>query len=95
MTHQLHATSALIADVKKDKFQATKFSLLKLIQRMSLFSYGGNQNHHFHATVISLFMKLIARNQLLRFELRCCVKWKLYTIINTCPASADLMGNKD
>jgi hypothetical protein len=51
----LHATSALIADIKKDRFFATKFSLLKLIQRI-FFVLMGNQKHHFHATVISHFL---------------------------------------
>jgi hypothetical protein len=36
----LHATGAMIAAIQKDKFQATKFSLLKLIQRIFLVLMG-------------------------------------------------------
>jgi hypothetical protein len=40
VTQYLHATSALIAAIHKDKFQATKISFLKLIQRIFLVLMG-------------------------------------------------------
>jgi len=36
VTQHFHATGALIAAIQKDKFQATKFILLKPIQRIFL-----------------------------------------------------------
>ena len=41
--------------------------------------------------IFFFFVKLIARNWLLRFPLHCCVTWELCTFINTWPASVDLM----
>jgi len=85
---------ALIADIKKEKFQATKLSLLKFIQRIFLLLMGESEPPFSRNCNFNSFMKLVARNQLLRFALHCSVTWKLYTTINTCPASAALMRDK-
>ena len=83
-----------LTTLRKTKFQATKFSLLSIVQRIFLLLMRESKPPFSCNCTFTFFMKLIARNQLLRFALHCCVIWKVYTNINTCPASADLMGVK-